>query len=187
MWIELRDGYRRPVGEVEIDPAQQPSRARLAGEDREIFLNWDTALDDSGQLRRCLSCGCRDMFREKAYPPIVGVIVVLNYAGLLVGAFGGAENTLVWVGMIVLLVLGLLVLVYARTRLVCYACRTAYYGLPIARYHRSWDRSIADRHLLPQDAAPEASSAAAAGGEPADADAADVLAFDELQREESIA
>lgn len=149
MRIELRDEYRRPAGEVEVDPAEQPSRARLSDRDREVFLNWDTAMDDAGQLRRCLACGCRDMFREKAFPPIVGVIVVLNYAGLLVGIFGAAENILVWIGMVALLILGLIVLLYSKTRLVCYSCRTAYYDLPIARYHRSWDRSIADRHPTP--------------------------------------
>ncbi|MCZ6836176.1 MAG: hypothetical protein O7G85_10415 [Planctomycetota bacterium] len=146
MRIELRDEFRTMVGEVKIDPAQQPSRARLTDQDREVFLNWDNALDDASQLRRCLSCGCRDMFREKAFPPIVGVIVVFNYAGLIVGIFGGAENLFVRMGMIILLVTGLVVLRLSRTRLVCYHCRTSFYDLSIAQYHRSWDRSIADRH-----------------------------------------
>lgn len=146
MRIELYDNQRRMVGEIEIDPAEQPSRARLTDQDREVFLNWDTALDDAGQIRRCLSCGCRDMFREKAFPPIVGVIVVLNYAALLSSLFGAAENVFVWIGMIVLLMLGLVMLVSSKTRLVCYQCRTSFYDLPIARYHRSWDRAIADRH-----------------------------------------
>jgi hypothetical protein len=158
MRIELHDEQRQLVGEVEIDAAEQPSRARMANENREVFLNWDIAIDDAGQLRRCLACGCRDMFREKVFPPIIGVIVVLNYAGLLIGVFGGAENVLVRIGMIVLLVLGLIVLLYSKTRLVCYTCRTSYYDLLIARYHRSWDRAIADRHPAPTPAPKDGST-----------------------------
>lgn len=185
MRIEIRDEYRRPVGEVEIDPAARPSRARLADGPGEVFLNWDTALDDAGRLRRCLSCGCRDMFREKAFPPIVAVIVVLNYAGLLVGIFGGAENILVRVAMIILLVSGLVVLLRSKTRLVCYACGTAHYDLPIARYHRSWDRSIADRHPIP--APPEPEPAREASFDIARIEAEDEAAAAALRGEESIA
>jgi hypothetical protein len=158
MRIELRDEYRRPVGEVEVDPAERPSRAHLADGEGEVFLNWEIALDDAGRLRRCLSCGCTDLFREKAFPPIVGVLVVLNYAGLIVGLFGGADNPLVLAAMIALLVLGLVVVMAAKWRLVCYRCRTSYYELPMARYHRSWDRSMADRHPLPAPPTPDSTS-----------------------------
>ncbi len=146
MRIELRDAFRRHVGIVEVDPTIRPSRARLRGEEREIFLNWDTALDDASCLRRCLSCGCTDLFREKAFPPIMSILVVLNYAGLLMGIFGFADNIIVQFVMIILLLTGLVVLLRSRMRLVCYHCRTAHYDLPLARYHRSWDRAIADRH-----------------------------------------
>ena len=73
-------------------------------------------------------------------------LVVLNYAGLLVGIFGYAESIIVQFIMIILLMTGLVVLLRSRMRLVCYRCRTAHYDLPLARYHRSWDRAIADRH-----------------------------------------
>lgn len=146
MRIELRDESRRHVGVVDVDPTIRPSRARLNGEDREVFLNWDTALDDASCLRRCLSCGCTDLFREKAFPPIMGVLVILNYAGLLMGIFGFAESIIVQFIMIILLLTGLVVLLRSRMRLVCYHCRTAHSDLPLARYHRSWDRAIADRH-----------------------------------------
>ena len=134
------------MGEVEVDPAERPSRARVTGGKREVFLDWDIALDDAGRLRRCLSCGCTDLFREKAFPPIVAVLVVLNYAGLIAGMFGYADNPLVLAIMIALLILGLVVVIASKWRLVCYRCRSSFYDLPLARYHRSWDRSIADRH-----------------------------------------
>ena len=146
MRIELRDELRRPVGIVDVDPTNRPSRAQLSGQEREVFLDWDTALDDASCLRRCLSCGCTDLFREKAFPPIMGGLVILNYGGLLAGIFGYAESMIVQGIMIILLLTGLVVLMKSRMRLVCYHCRTAHYDIPLARYHRSWDRAIADRH-----------------------------------------
>ena len=49
----------------------------------------------------------------------------------------------------VVLLLDSAVLLFSRRRLVCYRCRTSFHGLPIARYHRPWDRATADRHPLP--------------------------------------
>src|SRR5262245_31634602 len=98
MRIELRDDQRRPVGSVAVDAAARPTRVQAekppsrlsrfglknpaaAGEPRsdsvarEVFLNWDTAMDDAGQLRRCVACGCADLFKEKAFPQVTAVIV----------------------------------------------------------------------------------------------------------------
>jgi hypothetical protein len=161
MWIELRDENRRRIGRVQVDPSQRPTRAtataRSSSEEREVFLNWDTAVDDSGQLRRCVGCGCTEMFRERAFPQVTAVVVVLAFAGAIIGALGLAENTPVLIAMAVVLVLDVAILLFSRRRLVCYRCRSTYHDLPIARYHRPWDRSRADRvttqHVAPVAAA----------------------------------
>lgn len=115
----------------------------------EVFLNWDTALDDAGQLRRCVACGCPDLFKEKAFPQVTGFVVVLAFVGALVGVFGLVTNLPVLIVMAVVLVLDISILLFSRRRLVCYRCRSTYHDLPIARYHRSWDRTTADRHPAP--------------------------------------
>ena len=115
----------------------------------EAFLNWDTALDDAGQLRRCVACGCTDLFKEKAFPQVTAFIVVLAFLGAVVGAAGLANTPPVLVAMAVILVLDVAILVFSRRRLVCYQCRTTFYDLSIARYHRAWDRTLADRHPAP--------------------------------------
>src|SRR4029077_17447430 len=98
MRIDVRDNQRRPIGRVTVDPAGRPTRVTTealsrqpsamslgavaeSGKpkavsilSREVFLNWDTALDDAGQLRRCVSCGCTDLFKEKAFPQVTAVI-----------------------------------------------------------------------------------------------------------------
>lgn len=169
MRIELRDENRRRIGRVHVDPAQRPTRV-LAGSpsspaEREVFLNWDTALDDAGQLRRCVACGCTEMFRERAFPQITAIVVVLAFIGAIIGALGLAENTPVLMAMAVVLVLDVAILLFSRKRLVCYRCRSTYHALPIARYHRPWDRARADR-VAAQHSAPSAASAGAAPAPP---------------------
>jgi hypothetical protein len=156
MRIELRDEDRLRVGWIDVDPALRPTRVTIVRSDREVFLDWDTAVDDAGRLRRCVACGCTDLFAEKVFPLVTGVIVVLAFAGFVLGAlsffgmlrFAGSPYVL-W-AMGVILAADVAILLFSRRRLVCYRCRSAFYGLPIARYHRSWDRSIAERYPAPR-------------------------------------
>ncbi len=165
MRIELRDESRQRIGRITVDPVQRPTRvtvnAARAGSlfqdaqndaasglpsTREAFLNWDTALDDSGQLRKCVACGCEHMFKEKAFPQVTAFVVALAFVGAIISALGLATNILVLVLMAVVLLLDIAILVFSRRRLVCYRCRSTYHDLAIARYHRTWDRAVADRH-----------------------------------------
>lgn len=162
MRIEVRDRLRRRIGRVIVDPAERPTRATVDQDDvtadgeadppREVFLNWETALDDAGRLRRCVACGCPGLFHEKAFPQITGFVVVLAFAGAALGLVGSAggfvitDNPIMLVGMLAVLLLDVAILIFSRTRLVCYRCRTSYHDLPIARYHRSWDRPTAERY-----------------------------------------
>lgn len=138
----------------------------------EVFLNWETAVDDAGQLRRCVACGCTDLFREKSFPQVTGFVVLLAFIGAIVGALGLATNLPVLFAMAAVLVLDIAILVFSRRRLVCYQCRTTYFDLPIARYHGTWDRAIADRHPLPTQSTASAEPEAGAMPSPVLAGAA---------------
>ncbi|MHC4948450.1 MAG: hypothetical protein ACYTG1_09335 [Planctomycetota bacterium] len=162
MRIDLRDEGRRRIGRIHVDPALRPTRVGVADTGREVFLDWETALDDAGHLRRCVACGCNDLFREKVFPQVTGFVVVLAFAGAVVSALGFATTRPVMVTMILVLALDVAVLLFARRRLVCYRCRTAYRGLPIARYHRGWQRATADRYPRPGPG-PETGGAATPG------------------------
>lgn len=150
MRIELRDTSRRRIGRAHIDDAAQPTRVKTTT-GREVFLNWDIAVDDAGHLRRCLGCGCGDLFTEKAFPQVTGIVVVLAFAGAIAGIAGFATNLPVLTAMTIVLVLDIAILLFSRRRLVCYRCRTSYHNLRIARYHRPWDRTVAERHPLPEE------------------------------------
>lgn len=151
MRIEWRDALRRRIGRVEVDPEARPTRAPIIERgvhtpEREAFLQWEGALDDAGQLRRCLACGCGDLFKEKAFPQVTGLVIVMAFVGAIVGALGLATNLPVLVLLIVVLALDVAILMFSNRRLVCYACRSSHHDVAIARYHRSWDRSVADRY-----------------------------------------
>ncbi|HRP64309.1 MAG TPA: hypothetical protein PK400_13495 [Phycisphaerales bacterium] len=160
MRIELRDIARRRLGRIRLESGEQPTRARVESdraqtksevelETAEVFLQWDGALDDAGKLRRCISCGCRDLFQEKAFPQVTGIVVVLAFAGAVAGIFGFVTDVPVLTAMVVVLALDIWILLFSKRRLVCYRCRTSYHDLPIARYHRSWERSVAERYPAP--------------------------------------
>ena len=149
MRIAVRDLQRRRRGVIDVDPDARPIRVSLPHGVDEVFLTWDSAIDDDGNLRRCVVCGCPDMFREKAFPQITGFIVILAFAGALVGILGLATTALL-IAMATVLVLDVAILLFSRRRLVCYRCLTSHHDLQIATYHRGWDRSAAERFPSPR-------------------------------------
>lgn len=145
MRISVRDESRHRIGTIEVDPDVRPPRAQIAGGDRDVYLDWAMALDDAGHLRRCIVCGCPNLYREKAFPQVTGFVVVLAFAGAIVGALGLATPPLL-IAMGVVLVLDVAILLFSRRRLVCYRCASSFHGAPIAGYHKGWDRTMAERH-----------------------------------------
>ena len=163
----------RKVGRIEIDPDQRPNLVRLptreggtggrsstVGESglsdvapaeasgergTHCYLNWEGALDDSGQLRKCVLCGCDRLYRSKLLPQVTPFVVVIAFAGAIIGLLGFATNPLVLPGLVVLLVIDVATLALARVRLICYRCGSIYSRTKIARYHHRWNRSDAER------------------------------------------
>ncbi len=172
MQIDLRDRSRSRIGRIDVDPALRPTRVGLVESGGEVFLSWETAVDDAGHLRRCVSCGCPEVFREKAFPPATGFVVALAFAGAVIGGLGFATQPPVLMAMGVVLAFDIAILVFSKQRLVCYRCRTSYRGLPIARYHRRWDRATADRYPAHSEGpSPAPAKAVPAGARAASAEA----------------
>ena len=151
MRIDVRDENRRKVGRVEIDAAQRPVRARTAAGDRDVFLEWEAATDDSGRLRSCLVCGCRDLYRIRIFPQLTWFVVVLAFAGAAVGVLARsfAQDPWVLAALAIVLVLDIASLIFSRYRLVCYRCGSSYSKLEIARQHQTWNRGVAERYAPP--------------------------------------
>ena len=61
--------------------------------------------------------------------------------------------------MVIVLIADVAIFLFSRQQLVCHRCRTSYHELPIARYHRPWDRAVAERHVAPRPVPRSAPSA----------------------------
>lgn len=161
MRIDVRDEGRRKVGRVEFDANQRPVRARTEKGDRDVYLEWEAATDDSGRLRSCLVCGCRDLYRIRIFPHLTWFVVVLAFAGAAVGVLARnfAQDPWVLGALAVVLVLDVASLIFSGHRLVCYRCGSAYSKLQIARQHQNWNRAVAERYApIPQAPAGENAS-----------------------------
>ncbi len=152
MELEARDPQdRRPLGRAVLDPATRPPRVRLKRQEpdgpveEDLFLEWEGVLDDSARLRGCPVCGGRSLFRQRSLPALTPFVLVLAFAGVVLALLGHADDPRVLFGLGVLLTLDVGVLFFARTRLVCYRCRSRFGRVPIARQHRPWDAAESAR------------------------------------------
>ncbi|MFO0961408.1 MAG: hypothetical protein U0625_00725 [Phycisphaerales bacterium] len=160
MEILLHDRRRRPVGRVEVDPSARPVLVKVTdaqGQPQDAYLEWERALDDAGQLRACVACGCQRLYRRKTLPRVTPFVLVLAAAGVVAGVLGYSSDPVVLGALVVLLAMDVAVLIVARTRLVCYRCGSQYSRTKIARYHRAWDaRTAAEPECQPEPDAREA-------------------------------
>ncbi len=145
MRIEPRDASGRRLTRVEVDERTRPARVRLPEIQHDAYLQWDGALDDASSLRRCVLCSCNELYVRKNFPQVTPFVVVLAFSGTVVALLGYAANRAVFSLLAALLVVDILTLLLAQRQVVCYGCGAVYSHLHIARYHRAWDRSIAER------------------------------------------
>lgn len=147
----LRDRERRWIGPCVVDPADRPGRVEAGG--REVFLDWDRAVDDGGRLRRCPACGCEDLYATRRFGAawvVVGVtlafVAPVVLSGLDQGGMGALVGKLVCgVGVVVVLSAWLV----SPRALVCYRCRSRYDRMPVSRQRRGWRQSVAARYRRP--------------------------------------
>lgn len=123
-----------------MDPTQRKPRVPLEEGSGEVFLSWDGALDDDGHLRKCLCCGSPNLYRIRSLPSVTPIIVILAFVGAAVGLLGYANNPFVLTSLVVVLLFEITIILVARTRLVCYRCRSRYSETSIAQYHPGFDR-----------------------------------------------
>ncbi|MCH2143905.1 MAG: hypothetical protein MK082_02035 [Phycisphaerales bacterium] len=144
MRIDVNDPARRRRGRITVDPTQRQHRVPLEDGEGEVFLSWDGTLDDAGHLRKCVCCGCPNLYRMRTLPSVTPIIVILAFAGAAVSLLGYATNQLVYATLILVLVIEVTIVLVAKVRLVCYRCRSQYSDIPIAPYHERFERENAE-------------------------------------------
>ncbi|MBI1368146.1 MAG: hypothetical protein GC162_05775 [Planctomycetes bacterium] len=149
--MKLNSKAGRHVAWVEVNPSSPPAVVHAKnprGPEVEYYLDWDRAIDDEGHLRKCPACGCADLYRRSACPPLTGFIFVLIVGLICLALWGLADAPL---GMIVaalaaVAVANVVVIVIAPRHLVCYRCGSAFYQTPLSRGHVEWDSATAERY-----------------------------------------
>ena len=144
MRIRERDGGE--VGSAIADPASRPPRVTATtrdGSQRDVFLDWERALDDAGCLRKCVCCGCERLYRRRTPVWFSPFALVLASAGVVAAVMGHSSDPLVLGALVAMVLVDVAVLAFVPTRLVCYRCGTSYRGARVARMHRAWDPRVA--------------------------------------------
>lgn len=149
MIVDVRTTGGERLGRVEVDPTTRPVRVRPDHAERDLFLDWDGAVDDAGHLRTCVMCDQGRLYRSRTLPQVTPFVILLAFAGATLGLLGYADRPAILALLVVLLMIDIGMLVVGRTRLVCYRCGSLYNHLPIARYHKRWDPGVADRDREP--------------------------------------
>lgn len=144
MRIDVHDTNRKKRGRVTVDPTQRPPRTALEeGGQGDVFLDWDGGLDDGGHLRKCLVCNNKALFRVRTLPSVAPILVILAFAGVAISILGFASNPFILALMGIVVIAEIIILLIARTKLVCYRCRTTYAETPIASYYHPYDPQTA--------------------------------------------
>jgi hypothetical protein len=127
-----------------VDLNQQPAKVQLEESGEDVFLEWNSTVDDSGRLRKCVLCR-GDVYRERTMPQITGFVIVLAFVGAVAGLLGIVTTWAMLIAMAIVLILDISILLLSFTRLVCYKCGTKYSKLDIAKYHQKWEPSKSTR------------------------------------------
>ena len=137
MLVELHHAGHK-TGLFAVDLIQRPSKVQVEPSGEELFLEWNSTVDDSGRLRGCIICS-GEVFRERTFRQVTGVVVVLAFAGAVAGILGLVTTWVMLIAMTFVLLLDIAILLLGRPRLVCYTCGTRYKKLSIAPYPQRWD------------------------------------------------
>jgi hypothetical protein len=141
MQVTARAADRSRLGQAEVSLEERPARLRVGkpGEEREHFLDWERAIDDAGQLRKCVLCGCDTLYRNRSTPRLTVIVAVLALSVVAVGLAGYVTPWALVATLLVVAAVDLVLWLRSEWRLTCYRCRSTFRGMPIARYHRGWD------------------------------------------------
>lgn len=158
MRIDIRNLKREPLFAVEVDDKDPPSgvkppasalaepRGDLPPLPAEVYLEWDSTIDDHGHLRRCPVCGCRELFVRKDFPQVTGFAIIV-LAGIISMVLVGFRLVIWAVGILAAVaVIDAAVYFFTGRCLVCYRCRSEFRNLPIRKDHAPWQLSIGEKY-----------------------------------------
>lgn len=147
MKIDLHNRQREKLFRVEVDDRDPPPMVRSPDGHREVYLEWDQAIDDHRHLRRCPACGCRELFVRKDFPQVTGFAIVVLAAVLAMWLSLGAEQVIAGLAVLgAVALLDALIYFFAGRVLVCYRCRSEFRDTPIRKDHPGWELATGEKY-----------------------------------------
>ena len=149
MWIDIRDGRGDPQFSVQVSAQHPPTVVHPP--DREtpkVLLNWERAVDDAGNLRRCPVCSCKDLYSYRRVPKMTAFALIVAAGLVAMVLLGMGQPVLAVVVLGVVIGIDVAVFLFLPRSLVCYRCRSQFRGLPGGRAgaHREWNSDTAERY-----------------------------------------
>ena len=146
--LDVHDQHRQRRFRVELDAADPPAVIGDPASGEQVALQWDQAFDESGLLRRCPVCGCRELFVRKDFPQNVGLwlVIAAAIAAMVLFAFRLILASLA--GLVGVALLDALIWMFTGRCLVCYRCRSEMRDLPIAADQPAWDLATGEKYRV---------------------------------------
>lgn len=116
------------------------------------------ATDFEGEFcKRCRVCGCTDLWRQKDFPPMLGLVMV--GLGIILSSIAWAYHEPEWALGILMAFALIDMLLYAimTDMLVCYRCRSRHRRTALNDDHTAFDLELSERYVQMkkrQDSAP---------------------------------
>ncbi len=99
-----------------------------------------------GSLSRCRICGCEDLWRQKDFPPALGLFFVAMGIILSSVAWSKHEPALALGILMGFALLDMLLYTFMGDMLVCYRCRARHRKTAMDDHHPKFDLEVAERY-----------------------------------------
>jgi hypothetical protein len=99
-----------------------------------------------GHLCRCRICGCEDLWRQKDFPPAMGLALVATAAILSCIAYANYQPLLALAILMVAALIDMLLYTFMGDMLVCYRCGSRHRQTAMADEHPRFDLETAERY-----------------------------------------
>lgn len=95
---------------------------------------------------RCLACGCEDLWRQKDFPPLLGVTIV--GLGIVLSTIATAWMRPLWaIGILMAFALAdMLLFLIMRDALVCYRCHARFRHVTVTDQHPKFNLEVNERY-----------------------------------------
>jgi hypothetical protein len=149
--------YQCPRCETRAEVRPHPDSAAIACPQ----CDWTRDAGESdfadGFVCRCRVCGCNDLWRQKDFPPALGLLFV--GMGIVFSSIAWAWHYPEWaIGILMgFALIDMLLYTFMGDMLVCYRCRARHRRTAMQEEHPAFDLELSERYIQMQKRQDEAS------------------------------